>query len=315
MFKKIPRKVKLLISVLLSAVILFFIYRNIDIPAMTKVIGNAQRSWFLIFLALFIPQLLTASFRWNTMTLMIGKVKIPFLTSWHHVVGSYSANLIIPGKMGEVVRIPWMRKNNLECPILVLVFMEKMLDIFSIVLIMMSSLVFLSIGSGLNDSSHRAGVIIGLSIIVAFVLVFAFRKSAFRLFEYLFPGWVSRQKPESIYHRTKQSLEYLKDKLPLFLLMSIALWLIQIFEFYVIFRMFGVDPGFFEVGFGCSLALLAGAIPVSIAGIGPRDAVIISYFSSFATVETLAAIGIITILRIVIPALTGLPSFFLQSKK
>jgi len=315
MFKKIPRKVKLLISVLLSAVILFFIYRNIDIPEMTRVIGSADRYWFLIFLGLFIPQLLTATFRWNSMTHMIGKVKIPFITSWHHVVGSYSANLIIPGKMGEVVRIPWMRKHNLQCPILVMVFMEKLLDIFSIVLIMMGSLVYISLESGLKGGMHTGGLIIGLSIIVAFMFVFMFRKAAFRLFERLFPGWVSKQKEESIYHRTKQSLEYLKDKLPLFLLMSIGLWLIQILEFYVIFRMFGINPGFFEVGFGCSLALLAGAIPVSIAGIGPRDAVIISYFSSFAGTETLAAIGIITILRIVIPALLGLPSFFLQSKK
>ncbi len=315
MFKKIPRHVKLLISVLLSTVILFFIYRNIDIPAMTKVIGNVNRNWFLLLLALFIPQLLSASLRWKLMTCIIGKVKIPFTTSWHNVVGSYSANLIIPGKMGEIVRIPWMQKYKLACPTLVMVFMEKLLDIFSIVLIMMTSLVYISIQKGLSIPAQQAGLIIGLAIIIGFILVFAFRKAAFRLFERLFPKFVSRQKENSIYNRTKQSLEFLKDRLPLFLFMSIGIWLIQIFEFFVIFRMFDIDPGFFHVGFGCSLALLAGALPISIAGIGPRDAIIISYFSSFASTETLAAIAIITTLRIVIPALLGLPSFFLQSKK
>ena len=300
---------------LLSAIILALIYRNIDIPEMTRVIGTVNSRWFIVFLLLFIPQLLTASFRWNIMTHIIGKVKIGFYSSWQHVVGSYSANLIIPGKMGEVVRIPWMKKYNLHCPILIMVFMEKLLDIFSIVLIMMSALVYISIRKGLNEGAHQAGLIIGLTILIGFIFMFFFRKFFFRLFERLFPTWVQKQAEESIYYRTKTALEYMAGRLPLFLLMSLGLWLIQILEFYVIFLMFGVDPGFCEVGFGCSLALLAGALPISVAGIGPRDAIIIGYFGQYAEPATLAAIGIITILRIVIPALLGLPFFFIQSKK
>jgi len=315
MGKKIPKRTKLLISALLSIVILVFIYRNIDIPVMTKTIRTVNSYWFLLFLALFIPQLLVATLRWNWMSAIIGKVKFPFYSSWQQVVGSYSANLIIPGKMGEVVRVPWMKKFNMHCPVLLFVFIEKLLDIFSIVIIMTASLIWIGATAGLNVAAHRVGVILGLTTIVGFIVLFLFRKAVFQLFERCCPNWVEKQPETGIYFRIRNSLEYLAGRLPLFLLISLTLWAIQILEFYVIFRMFSVDPGIFEVGFGCSLALLAGALPISIAGIGPRDAVIVSYFTLVAPAETLVAISIITILRIIIPALAGLPFFFMQSKK
>ncbi|PID95035.1 MAG: hypothetical protein CSA95_01475 [Bacteroidetes bacterium] len=315
MFKRIPRNIRLLISLLLSATILFLIYRNMDIPQIAGVIRRVDPMLFLLFLLLFIPQLFIASLRWNLMTLHIGKVKSPLISSWHQVIGSYSANLIIPGKMGEIVRLPWMQKYQTHCPVLILVFMEKLLDIFSVVLLMMGAWVYVCAHTGTNTSAHNGGLLLGLVMMTAMVLTFIFRKRTFSLIARLFPKWVGRQKEESIYVRIKQSLEYLKDELLPFIALSVGLWFVQLLEFYVIFRMFGVDPGLFEVMFGCSLALLAGAIPISVAGVGPRDAVIISYFSNWAGNETLAAIGIITILRIVIPALLGLPSFFLQSKQ
>ena len=66
---------------------------------------------------------------------------------------------------------------------------------------------------------------------------------------------------------------------------------------------------------GGFLALIAGALPVSIAGLGPRDAVIISFFKGIAPYEALAGVGIASLFRIIIPALIGLPFFLIQTKE
>ena len=130
------RTLRLALSIVLSVLIIFLIYDKIDFASMRKVFSEIKVIPFIIFLLLFIPQLWLATKRWNIMTKEIGKVKLGLFTSFKQVVGSYSANLIIPGKMGEIVRIPWMKIYKLETPVLMLVFLEKIFDVLAVFFIL-----------------------------------------------------------------------------------------------------------------------------------------------------------------------------------
>jgi uncharacterized membrane protein YbhN (UPF0104 family) len=79
--------------------------------------------------------------------------------------------------------------------------------------------------------------------------------------------------------------------------------------------MLGTMPPVIYTYAGSCLALFAGVIPVSVAGMGTRDAVIIGFFNHLGAYELLAGVGIFSLLRIIIPALIGIPFFIFQTKE
>ncbi len=309
------RTLRLALSILLSVLILFLIYDKIDYASMQKVFSEIRVIPLIIFLLLFIPQLWLATKRWNIMTKEIGKVKLGLFTSFKQVVGSYSANLIIPGKMGEIVRIPWMKRYKLETPVLMLVFLEKIFDVLSVFFILfVASITYLFFST--EHQTLLQVVVITLACGFVLLLVFYFnRKRVSGYIDCRFANYLSKKKEDFIYFKIKNALKYVDYRITWYFLMSILLWIVQICEFYFIFMMFNIFPHVLDVYVGISLALLAGALPISIAGLGPRDAVIIKFFSAYAPIEILAGVGIISLFRIIVTALIGLPFFMMQTRK
>jgi uncharacterized membrane protein YbhN (UPF0104 family) len=56
-----------------------------------------------------------------------------------------------------------------------------------------------------------------------------------------------------------------------------------------------------------TLGILAGLLPLTMAGIGSRDAVIIHFYSAYMSPGAAAVLGVLATLRYVIPAIAGLP--------
>ena len=309
------KRIKLIVSILLSFVILFIIYKRIDFRELSQVFLHINFQAFSIFFILIIIQLFVAAWRWNILTRELGNVKLSFAISYEQVIGSYSANLIIPGKLGEIVRIPWMRKYSLKTPVVALVLFEKILDISAVIFILFFSILILKILHFQTPFNINIIFYISFAIVVFLLLVFCFKRPVLRKIK----TW--RESKGKI-NGNNGSMTYrlinmagIIDKRSLFYFsITILLWFIQILQFYFIFIMVDIKAPFFYVYSGSCLALLAGALPVSIAGLGTRDAVIIGFFSPFAPLEVLVGIGIISFLRIVIPAFIGLPFFIKQTK-
>lgn len=306
---------KLLVSILLSGLILWLIYRKMDFTALAGTFRTIRLLPALVFLLSFIPQFWLAALRWKVMTERIGGVKQSFYRSFRQVVGSYSANLIIPGKMGEFVRIPWMRKLPLKTPVLILVLLEKSLDLLAVIL---NLFVFLIVYLLLNDNGLPVlkviVLVLGL-ILFTVILFYFFRKKISLWIERRFGHYLDRKGSDSFYYRWIEVIRHFDRHIRWYLLISILLWLVQGFEFLIIFWMFGVKVSLVSVYAGCFLALLAGALPISVAGLGPRDAVIITFFQGVASYETLAGVGLMSLSRIIVAALVGLPFFFMQTKE
>jgi len=249
------------------------------------------------------------------MTKKIGGVDLSVFASFRQVVGSYSANLIIPGKMGEIVRIPWMKKYDLKTPTLILVLLEKVFDLLSIFIILFVSLTIYLIGHENNPAILEIiCVAIGVGFIIL-VIIYKYKYQFTKKIEKRFSKYLSSKDETFIYYRLKATASLVNRKMIWYLLISISLWIIQGLEFYAIFMMFDVFLSVVDVFAGSFLALLSGALPISIAGLGPRDAVIIEFFKDLAGYEILAGVGIISLFRIIIPALLGLPFFMMQTKE
>jgi uncharacterized membrane protein YbhN (UPF0104 family) len=72
-------------------------------------------------------------------------------------------------------------------------------------------------------------------------------------------------------------------------------------------RALNAAPPFVAAMALASLAILAGLVPVTLAGIGTRDAALIYLFRDYLTPEGGAALGLLCTLRYLMPAIAGLP--------
>jgi glycosyltransferase 2 family protein len=308
------KRIRLIISVLLSLIILIIIYNKISLKSLSGVFMSIDYSYFAVFFLLIIIQLFIAAFRWNLMTSHLGRVPLRFRVSFEQVVGSYAANMLIPGKLGEVVRIPWMKKYKLKTPVVLLVLLEKMLDIASVIFLMFISLLILKLSDFDFPFNIDTVFYISLILVLGMIFVFLFRKSVAKIIERLLSKKIQEKGEESFYFKIVEMLKLLDSKSLLYFMISVLIWAVQLLQFYFIFLMLNVSVTILFVYAGCSLALLAGALPISVAGLGTRDAVIISFFRYSASIELLAGVGVISLLRIVIPALIGFLFFFKQTK-
>jgi uncharacterized protein (TIRG00374 family) len=88
---------------------------------------------------------------------------------------------------------------------------------------------------------------------------------------------------------------------------SLGLWLLHVAQIHVFFLAVGVAPAPLKVYAMVPVAILAGLLPITQGGFGTRDAALIHLFGGDAAPAVLAAVGVLTGTRYVVPALVGLP--------
>lgn len=290
---------KLILSITISFLFIYLIYKKLDFNTLRETLKNTDFVNLSVYLGLFIPQIIIASFRWQYILKNVNQYPVCFNHAFQMVVGSYSANLIIPAKMGEIVRIFWIDKSRSKFPPLLLVLFEKLWDIFSVVIIFYFAFSLLQF----NDSRFRTEFVFAtIIILIGFVgfilsLIFSVRNERTEI------------KIVKIINSLIKFWQKSRKYFPAILLWSLLLWIIQVSQFYFMFRVFNIHLPLTLAFAGGALAVLAGALIISIGGIGPRDATILWFFEALVSKEILVSVGILSALRIVIPALVGLPFF------
>jgi len=309
------KQFKLAVSLLVSSILLIVIYRKVDLAVLKETLFSLSPLPAFIFLLLVLVQLILTAWRWNIFTHQLGGVRLTFFSSFQQVVGSYSANILVPGKWGEIVRIPWMKKYKLKVPVFFMVLLEKFMDTISVLTILVISLLILVITDYPSPVPLLPILLISGFAWLVILSAVVFRKHLGYLVSRLSGLYKKPMKPDGFIQKGKLLMEIAGDKFWLYYGYSLILWLLQVFQFYVIFLMLGVTISLVYTYAGSCLSLFAGVIPISIAGMGTRDAVIIGFFNQLAAYELLASVGILSLLRIIIPALIGIPFFIIQTKE
>lgn len=314
MYQFRSRHLKLAISIVVSGIFLILIYRRVDFVALKDTFLHISLLPALIFFLLILIQLFLTSVRWNLFTRQLGNVNVNLAESVQQVLGSYSANLVVPGKWGEIVRIPWMKKYRLQVPVLLMVFLEKALDTLSVVTILFFSVLILVI-SGFATSVPLKPVLLVAGMIVGLIyILIIFRFQIIRMLKTKLINKDKTSKRQEFLQKGVTLVEITGEKFWSYYAFSLMIWIIQVLQFYFIFLMLGLHVHVVYTYAGSCLALLAGVIPVSIAGMGTRDAVIIGFFQHVASFELLAGAGILSLLRIILPSLIGIPFFINQTR-
>ncbi|WP_319423019.1 lysylphosphatidylglycerol synthase transmembrane domain-containing protein [Pleurocapsa sp. FMAR1] len=298
---------KRFISLVISVAILLYIYTQIDFANLLKVFQNCDRLMLLISLAMVIPITLITSWRLQQ---LVPRRTLGFLEANRLILGASVLNMILPSKMGDLAKSYFMaeRSNISGSLALSISIFEKACDLLSLLLWCVFGLILYPAKDSLFWIM-TAGVAIGLIMGILLLSSQQFAELFFKLGIRIAPKSIKTklQKMQAAWGEMHDYFWHNKQQLLLITSTSIFIWFLHLLQIWLfILALKAVTP--FIISLALSpLAILAGLLPLTFAGIGTRDAAIIYFYQDYFSQATGAALGLLCTSRYFIPALIGLP--------
>ena len=293
---------KKLVSLFVSLAILGLIYWKLNQQGQLVELGRIFREcdlvWMVLSLALVVP--LTLMTAWRLQQLMPRAGQLPFAEASRLILVASVLNLILPSKMGDLAKA-WFMKDRGQLGgslAFALVVFEKTCDmlsllvwcVFGLLLYPAKNALFWTMTAGVSGA-----LIAGLLLLGSERLATLF----FRLTKLSRLGEAWREMHAYFWAS--------KARLAKVALTSVFIWflhLLQIWMFILALRAYA--PFFANLALS-PLAILAGLLPLTFAGVGTRDAALVLFYQPYFDAPTAAALGLLCTARYLLPALGGLP--------
>ena len=173
------RRVQMLIGAGLAALLLWLFLRGTDLAAIGAELRRADYRWVLVFTLQSLFANLQRAWRWRYLLKPIKTVRVGSLTSAIFI--GWSITALLPGRLGEVARpvLVGRREGISKTAAFATVVLERLFDLFTVLLVLVSYLLFFPLPSALDGegASIIAGmrvsgvaVLVGLAVVVAFLV-------------------------------------------------------------------------------------------------------------------------------------------------
>ncbi|MGH8015557.1 MAG: lysylphosphatidylglycerol synthase transmembrane domain-containing protein, partial [Candidatus Zixiibacteriota bacterium] len=169
MTNKLKRKIYFVIGLLISVVLIWALFRNIETSLLLAALKQANYWWFLPMVIVIALTMYQRAFRWNVMLQPIKKVKFSNLLAATCI--GFMANNVLPLRMGEFVRaysLATQDKELTKSASLATIFVERM--VFDLVALLVIFGGVLTFSSSLKDHIDQK-TIYGLYISIGFAIV------------------------------------------------------------------------------------------------------------------------------------------------
>jgi len=299
---------KRMLSLGVSLFILAVIYWRLDFSRLGEVFQHGDVFWLAVSLGLVVP--LTMLTAWRLDQLVPGGVRLGVMESNRLILVACVLNLILPSKMGDLAKAWFLKERGHASAGLAfaLVVFEKACD-------MLSLLLWCAFGLLLYQQKDTlfwvmtAGVVGGLVGGLALLGSPGFAGLVFKNAGRLAPVAV-RAKLAKLAGAWSEMHEFFwRDRARLLRVAgtSMFIWFLHLLQIWLFILALGATAPFLAGLALAPLAILAGLLPLTFAGIGTRDAALIFFFHPYLDAPTAAALGILCTMRYVLPALGGLP--------
>jgi hypothetical protein len=299
---------KRLLSIAVSLIILVAIYWKIDFPGLIQVFQDSNRWWMAISLGMVVPlTLLTAR---RLQQLMPSKSRLGFGEANRLILAASVLNMVLPSKMGDIAKAYFMKeRGHLEGTLsLSLVVFEKACDMLSLLLWCAFGLLLYPDKDWLfwvMTVSVATGLILGMLLLSSAQLAQAF----FDFVRTLAPKKF-RPKLKKLRNSWSEMHRYFwRDRGQLLKIAgtSVFIWFLHLLQIWFFILALNAWTPFLANLALAPLAILAGLLPLTFAGVGTRDAALIAFYQPYFAAPTAAALGLLCTSRYLLPAIGGLP--------
>jgi uncharacterized protein (TIRG00374 family) len=299
---------KRILSLLISLGILALIYWRMDFTRLGPVFEKCDALWLVLSLGMVLPlTLLTA---WRLDQLMPGKTRLGVGESNRLILVASVLNLFLPSKMGDFAKAWFIKERGHAGAGLAfaLVVFEKACDMLSLLLWCAFGLLLYpekNLLFWVMTAFVAAGLIGGLLLLGSPTFAgFVFKTGGRVLPEKM------RAKLEKLADAWREMHEFFwRDRARLLLVSatSVLIWFLHLLQIWMFILALRAHAPFLASLALAPLAIFAGLLPLTFAGIGTRDAALIFFFHPYLDAPTAAALGILCTMRYVLPAIGGLP--------
>ncbi len=273
---------------IIGLVIFGFILIKVNIPDILAIFSEIQIFYIVFALLLIVPLVATKAYRWQYL-LKIQDIDYSFRTTFLvYLAGTY-LGIVTPGRAGELVRGFYLKndKNISLSKAFSSVLVDRLFDLFMLIIMGCLGLLIFALPKqqSLGILAVVLVLILGTGVLLSKkltrrVIQFAYKRTALRRY---------REKMDESINDFYLGIEELKrTKLVIPLLITVFAYLIFYTQGYLIAKSLNIPISFFYLVFCLSLVSLVALIPISIFGIGTRDATLIALFSTQGLAEETA---------------------------
>jgi len=300
--------VKRLVSIAVGLLILLLIYWRIDFQRLLAVLGESDRLWMPMSLGMVVP--ITLMTAWRLQQLMpLGK-KLGLGEANRLILTASTLNMVLPSKMGDIAKAYFMRERGHLSGSLALsiVVFEKASDMLSLLLWCAFGLLVYP-QKDLLFWVMTVGVMGGLGLGFLLLCSRQFAQFFFLLGRRLAPKKIGA-KLEKLQVSWGEMHDYFwRDPRQLLKIAStsIFIWFLHLLQIWFFILALNAWTPFVTNLALSPLAILAGLLPLTFAGVGTRDAALILFYQPYFSASTGAALGLLCTSRYFLPAVGGLP--------
>tara|TARA_B100000315_G_C14566891_1_gene583404 strand:+ start:1311 stop:2234 length:924 start_codon:yes stop_codon:yes gene_type:complete len=286
----------------MGIVILAILLSKLDINQIIQQLKQIDLCFYLYGLILFLPMILCKSIRWRYLLHMQSisitkKEALVFYTSGLFV-GS-----ITPGRFGEIIRVFYIKNKGYSTgKAFFSVFVDRLSDFLFLVGIGYLGMIFFF---GLFTRSIELITLFFLTVAIA-VLIYVSKKGREKgvvkwFFDFLLPEKNKKVIIDNVQDFIK-TFKILNFKYITFIIIiTTGGWLFYYLQMFFLSKALGIDISFLLISAIVSVVALAVLIPISIAGIGTRDAALALLFSQVGiSKESAVAFSSLILLTMVI---------------
>ncbi|USR90355.1 flippase-like domain-containing protein [Phormidium yuhuli AB48] len=301
---------KRLLSIFVSVVILAIIYSRIDLPALAEVFRGSDPLWMAISLGMVVP--LTLATGWRLRQLMPRHQDFPLTEATKLTLSASVLNMVLPSKMGELAKAYFISDRGYLPGSLAfsLVVFEKASDLLSLFVWCVFGLLFYPEKETLFWVMTFF-VFLGLFFGLLLLSSESFANLFFRRSKAIASGKLYQKLDKLHRSWTEMHNHFWQDKRQLLIIASISIfiWFLHLMQiWFFIFALRASVPFIANLALA-PLAIFAGLLPLTFAGVGTRDAALIFFYQPFFDANVGAALGLLCTSRYLLPAIGGLPFF------
>lgn len=266
---------------LIGVIILIYLLIQIDFSEVFSVIDRVSLSLIVLFLFASIPVVIISNIEWQYLLKKQG-IYVSFLSSMKNIFIGYFFGFITPGGIGGYTRALYL-KDASKKPLETCIFSIGIINTIDII-----TLFFISVIGAFLFSTIYPTLLYGLLFFcllwIVFLGILVHQKTWTGIMALLFRFTIFKP-----YHQwMKTSIEQLKESLPTIPqivftgVLSFIGWILRFSLFYLVIISFSIDVEYIPAILIIAIANIIAMIPISIYGLGTREAVLISFFSIYA---------------------------------
>jgi len=264
-------------SKLIGLVILAIILYHVDLEEVWHQLKLSDPLLIGVAIILIFPQIALRAFRWQKM-LARQAIHCPLRFALSVYFAGIYIGLMTPGRLGEIAKAYFLKQRGLASfsQALPSIIADRCIDLYCLVVLAVASLYPLKLGI---ESPVIANLICIAVAVVPWLILYYWRFGRVSgLIRELISARLANKWAEAFETFSQATGRLISFQIAYMLILTVASYGIYFLQTYLIGRSVGLGLDFSTIAMIVSIAILAGFIPVTIAGLGTREAVFIFLF-------------------------------------